>query len=40
MKVKTLEDIYNNEFLADETFINLEKKLVTQSSKKVTSLKF
>lgn len=34
MKVKTLEDIYNNEFLADETFINLEKKLVTQSSKK------
>lgn len=34
MKIKTLEDIYNNEFLADETFINLEKKLVTQSSKK------
>ena len=32
MKGKTLEDIYNNEFLADETFINLEKKLVTQSS--------
>jgi len=34
MDDKTLKDIYNSEFLADETFINLEKKLVTQSSTK------